>query len=54
MEPGVPDLAALLGGEIGAALQLVSTSVTGTGVIIATYAPAGPPRHGSYALPGES
>jgi dihydrofolate reductase len=37
-----------------AALQLVSTSVTGTGVIIATYMPAGPPRHGSYALPGES
>ncbi|HZR48914.1 MAG TPA: dihydrofolate reductase family protein [Streptosporangiaceae bacterium] len=32
----------------------VSTSVTGAGVIIASYVPAGPPRHGSYALPSES
>ena len=37
-----------------AALRLVSTSVTGAGVIIASYAPAGPPRHGSYALPDQS
>jgi dihydrofolate reductase len=41
-------------GATAAALRLVSTSTTGTGVIIATYAPAGPPRHGSYALPNES
>src|SRR5689334_18871249 len=41
-------------GARAAALRLVSTSVTGAGVIIASYAPAGPPRHGSYALPGES
>src|ERR1700722_6164284 len=31
----------------GAALRLVSTSVTGAGVVIASYVPAGPPRHGS-------
>ncbi len=37
-----------------AALRLVSTSVTAAGVIIATYVQAGPPRHGSYALPSES
>jgi dihydrofolate reductase len=37
-----------------AALRLLSTSVTGTGVIIASYAPDGPLRHGSYALPNES
>ena len=36
------------------ALRLLSTSVTGAGVIIASYVPAGPPRHGSYALPSES
>lgn len=41
-------------GAKAAALRLVSTSTTGTGVIIATYAPAGPPQHGSYALPSES
>jgi dihydrofolate reductase len=40
-------------GARAAALRLISTSVTGTGVIIASYAPAGPPRHGSYALPSE-
>ena len=36
-----------------AALRLVSTSVTGAGVIIASYVPDGPPRLGSYALAGE-
>ena len=41
-------------GAKAAALRLVSTSTTGTGVVIATYAPAGPPQHGSYALPSES
>src|SRR5262245_17549815 len=40
-------------GARAAALRLVSTSVTGAGVIIASYAPAGPPRHGSYELPSE-
>ena len=45
----------LLGRDVAraAALRLVSTSATGAGVIIASYAPAGPPRHGSYALPSE-
>lgn len=38
-------------GARAAALRLTSTSVTGTGVIIATYEPDGPARHGSYALP---
>ena len=33
-----------------AALRLTSTSTTSTGVIIATYEPAGPVQHGSYAL----
>jgi dihydrofolate reductase len=32
------------------ALRLTSSSVTSTGVIIASYEPAGPPRYGSYAL----
>jgi len=41
-------------GAKAAALRLISTSATGTGVIIASYAPAGPPRHGTYALPDES
>jgi dihydrofolate reductase len=41
-------------GARAAGLRLVSTSATGAGVIIATYAPAGSPRYGSYALPGES
>jgi hypothetical protein len=41
-------------GARAAALRLVSTSATETGVIIACYAPAGDPRHGSYALPSES
>jgi dihydrofolate reductase len=36
-----------------AALRLVSTSATGAGVIISSYAPAGPPQHGSYELPSE-
>jgi len=33
-----------------AALRLASATTTSTGVIIATYQPAGPVRHGSYAL----
>jgi len=37
-----------------AALRLVSSLVTGPGVIIASYVPDGPPRYGSYALPAES
>ena len=41
-------------GTRAAALRLVSTTATGAGVVIATYEPAGPPQHGSYALPGES
>jgi dihydrofolate reductase len=32
------------------ALRLTGSSVTSTGVIIASYEPAGPPRYGSYAL----
>jgi dihydrofolate reductase len=32
------------------ALRLTGSSVTSTGVVIATYEPAGPPRYGSYAL----
>jgi dihydrofolate reductase len=34
-----------------AALRLTSATTTSTGVIIATYQPAGPVGHGSYALP---
>jgi len=41
-------------GAKAAALRLISTSATRAGVIIASYAPAGPPRHGSYALPSQS
>ena len=37
-----------------AGLRLISTSATSTGVIITAYTPAGSPRYGSYALPGES
>jgi dihydrofolate reductase len=37
-------------GARAAALRLTSTKTTGTGVIIATYEPAGPARYGSYAL----
>jgi dihydrofolate reductase len=37
-----------------AALRLVSTSVTGAGVIIACYVPDGLPRHDSYELPAQS
>lgn len=33
-----------------AALRLTHSSTTSTGVIIATYEPAGPPRYGSFAL----
>ncbi len=37
-------------GARAAALRLTHTSTTGTGVIIATYEPAGSARYGSYAL----
>jgi dihydrofolate reductase len=37
-------------GAPAAALRLLSTTTTGTGVIIATYVPAGPVQYGSYAL----
>jgi dihydrofolate reductase len=37
-----------------AALRLVSTSATASGVVIASYAPAGPPQHGSYAQPSQA
>ncbi len=35
-----------------AALRLLSSSTTSTGVVIATYVPDGPARYGSYALEG--
>jgi dihydrofolate reductase len=35
-----------------AALRLMAARTTGTGVVIATYQPAGPVQHGSYALDG--
>jgi dihydrofolate reductase len=37
-------------GAKAAALRLVSSSTTSTGVVIATYQPAGPVQTGSYAL----
>ena len=37
-------------GAIPAALRLVSATTTSTGVIIATYQPAGPVQYGFYAL----
>ncbi|HEX3311283.1 MAG TPA: dihydrofolate reductase family protein, partial [Streptosporangiaceae bacterium] len=37
-------------GATAAALRLVSASTTSTGVVIATYQPAGPVQTGSYAL----
>ncbi len=37
-------------GAAPAALRLVSATTTSTGVIIATYQPAGPVQYGSYAL----
>jgi dihydrofolate reductase len=40
-------------GAAPAALRLVSATTTSTGVIIATYQPAGPVQHGSYALEDE-
>ena len=40
-------------GARAAALRLIGTSATQAGVIIASYVPDGPPRHGSYALPSE-
>lgn len=39
-------------GTRGSALRLIQSSVTSTGVIIASYAPDGPVRLGSYALDG--
>jgi dihydrofolate reductase len=41
-------------GAKAAALRLISATTTGSGVIIATYQPAGPVRYGSYVLPDES
>jgi dihydrofolate reductase len=35
-------------GATAAALRLTSTKTTGSGVVIATYEPAGPPKYGSY------
>ncbi len=32
------------------ALRLTGTRTSATGVVMATYVPDGPPRHGSYAL----
>ena len=37
-------------GAKAAALRLVRATTSSTGVIIATYQPAGPPQYGSYAL----
>jgi dihydrofolate reductase len=37
-------------GARAAALRLISTSATSTGVVIAAYQPAGPVQHGSYAV----
>jgi dihydrofolate reductase len=37
-------------GARAAALRLTGATTTSTGVIIATYEPAGPVRHGSYAI----
>lgn len=39
-------------GATPAALRLTGSRTTSTGVLIATYEPAGPVRHGSYALDG--
>jgi dihydrofolate reductase len=41
-------------GVTAAALRLTGSSATSTGVLIATYEPAGPARYGSYALDPES
>jgi dihydrofolate reductase len=40
-------------GATAAAMRLISTTTTSTGVIIATYEPAGPAQYGSYALDDE-
>jgi len=40
-------------GARAAALRLLSATTTNTGVIIATYEPAGPAQYGSYALDQE-
>ena len=37
-------------GATPAALRLMSATTTGAGVVVATYQPDGPVRHGSYAL----
>jgi dihydrofolate reductase len=37
-------------GDIGAALRLVDSRATGTGVQIMTYEPAGPAQYGSFAM----
>jgi len=41
-------------GAKAAALRLIGATTTGSGVIIATYQPAGPVQYGSYELPDES
>jgi len=41
-------------GARAAALRLTGATTTSTGVIIATYQPAGPVTYGSFALPDES
>ena len=41
-------------GAAAAALRLTGATTTSTGVIIATYQPAGPVTYGSFALPDES
>jgi dihydrofolate reductase len=41
-------------GARAAALRLTGSTTTGSGVLIATYQPAGPVRYGSYELPGEA
>jgi dihydrofolate reductase len=38
------------GGLLPSALQLASSRTTSTGVVIATYAPSGRPKYGSFAL----
>lgn len=39
---------------VAAALRPVATSVTGSGIIAATYVPDGAPRHGSFAEPEQA
>lgn len=41
-------------GGRAAALRLIDSTTTSTGVLIARYAPDGPVRHGTYSLPDEA